>query len=222
MQLGTALSREVANGDRIYLAIKASVVAYRFPQGQRIYLEPIADDLGVSTTPVREALNRLAAEELVIKAPRKGFIAMTLSADKLRGYHELTKLLLAHELERLSPERRRKLGEYEPIATVLYKLNRSIITNVETLAAYTGEIFSHIAALGNNAHVMRSIDRANDHLLYIRTVHCRHNANAQRELRHLCELLLGGHCDELLRVLQDHHDTRIESLPQLLDSVSAA
>ncbi len=217
MQLGTLLSSEAANGDRVYLAIKACVIAFDFPPGQRIYLEPLAEDLGVSTTPVREALNRLAAEDLVIKAPRKGFIAMRLCPDTLRSYHELTKLLLIHELEQLGPKKRAKLAEFEPIATVLYKLNRSTIASAETLAGYTGEIFCHIASLGNNAHVTRSIDRASDHLHYIRTLECRHWQNTQSELIRICELLLGRHCDELLQVLMDYHDTRIELLPKLLD-----
>lgn len=212
-------SANKAAGDRIYHAIKASAIAYDFPQGQRIYLEPIADDLHVSTTPVREALNRLAAEDLVIKAPRKGYFAMSLSADNLLGHYELTKLLLVHELERLDAVTRSKLPEFEPIAKVLYKLNRSAISNVDTLASYTGEIFSQIASLGENTHVIHSIDRANDHLHYIRTVECDCLQNVHSELVLLCELLLGGHCEELLEAIRSYHDMRIGRLPELLDLV---
>ncbi len=213
-------SASTAAGNHIYHAIKARAIAYDFPQGQRIYLEPIADELGVSTTPVREALNRLAAEDLVIKAPHKGYFAMSLSADNLLGHYELTKLLLVHELEEIGPGVRNKLPEFEPIATVLYKLNRRAITNPETLAVYTGEIFGHIASLGDNDHVIHSIGRANDHLHYIRTVECRHLQNVQSELVMMCELLLGGRCTELLEAIHSYHDTRTELLPELLDLAS--
>ena len=210
-------SANKAAGNRVYQAIKASIIAYDFPQGRRIYLEPIADDLGVSTTPVREALNRLAAEDLVIKAPRKGFIAISLSADNLLGHYELTRLLLAHELGGLDAAARRKLPEFEPIARVLYKLNRRARSNVNILAAYTGEIFSLIASLGENAEVISSIGRANDHLYYIRTVECHFLQNVHSELVLLCELLLAGHCEKLLQAIHSYHDTRIESLPALLE-----
>lgn len=207
-----------ASGDRVYHAIKASVIAYAFPQGRRIYLQPLADQLGVSTMPVREALNRLAAEDLVIKAPRKGFIAMSLSAENLRGHYELTRLLLSNELERLDAEARRALPEFEPIAAVLYKLNRRVLSDLDTLADYTGEVFARIASLGENAHVMLSVQRANDHLHYIRTVEGRLFDNVQSELILLCELLLAGLCEELLQAIHNYHDKRIEMLPALIDA----
>jgi DNA-binding GntR family transcriptional regulator len=206
-----------AAGDRVYQGIKARVIAYDFPQGRRIYLQPLADSLGVSTTPVREALNRLAAEDLVIKAPRKGFIAMSLSKDNLRYYYELTRLLLAKELEDLDTGARRKLPEFEPIAGVLCRLNRRALHDVATLAAYTGEVFSHIASLGGNAQVIRSIGHANDHLYYIRTVECRHLENVQKELRLLCDLLLAGRSEDLLQAVHSYYDQRIQMLSTLLD-----
>jgi DNA-binding GntR family transcriptional regulator len=204
-------------GDRVYRAIKASVIAYAFPQGRRIYLQPLADALGVSTTPVREAMNRLAEEDLVIRAPRKGFIAMSLSEENLLGHYELTRLLLAKELLGLDAAARRQLPEFEPIAVVLYKLNRRVLSDVNTLAAYTGEIFSHIGSLGENTYVVGAIHRSNDHLHYIRTVECRHLESVQHELMLLCELLLANRCEELLQAIHRYHDERIEMLPMLLD-----
>jgi DNA-binding GntR family transcriptional regulator len=204
-------------GDRVYRAIKANVIAYAFPQGRRIYLQPLADALGVSTTPVREALNCLAAEGLVIKAPRKGFIAMSLSRENLLGYYELTRLLLAKELAGLDTAARRKLPEFEPIAVVLYKLNRRVLSDANTLTAYTGEIFSDIASLGGNAHVVRSIRHANDHLYYIRTVECRHLENVQSELMLTCELLLAGRYEDLQQAIHNYHDKRIATLPTMLE-----
>lgn len=204
-------------GDRVYQAIKAGIIACSFPQGQRIYLQPLADALGVSTTPVREALNRLAAEDLVVKAPRKGFTAMRLSRDNVLGYYELTRLLLARELEGLSPAGRQKLPEFEPVAGVLFKLNRRVLTDVNTLAGYTGEVLFDIASVSENAHAMRSISHANDHLLYIRTVECRHLENVQDELKLLCELVLSGRSDDLLKAIHTYHDKRIEALPALFE-----
>lgn len=213
---GSGTARATA-GDRIYHAIKASVIAYAFPEGKRIYLEPIAEDLNVSTTPVREALNRLAAEGLVIKAPRKGFLAMSLASDKLLGHYEMTKLLLVHELEELDADARSRLSKHEAIAEVLFKLNRRDIKNPEALAAYTAEIFRQFAALSGNTHVVHSINRANDHLHYIRTVEYSRLPDIQGELIMLCELLLGGHHEELVKTVQSYHDTRIELLPELFE-----
>lgn len=213
-------AREAA-GSHVYHQLKARVIAYEFPQGKRIYLEPIAQRLGVSTTPVREALNRLAAESLVIKAPRKGFIAMTLSESNLIGHYSLTRLLLLDELEKLDAGGRKRLAEYEPFAGVLYRLNRRHLTDISTIANYTGEVFAHIAAFGDNPHVMLSIDAANDQLFYIRTLEAQHLENVQAELICFCELLLASRCDELIAAIQAYHDRRIELLPKLLESINS-
>lgn len=208
-----------AAGERVYEAIKARVIAYEFPQGERIYLDPIAAQLGVSTTPVREALNRLAAKNLVIKAPRKGFIAMTLSQDNLLGHYELIRILLTHEVEMLDSETRRNLSRYEPIAALLNKLRRPRQPDVGTLARYTAEIFVHIGSLRKNALVIQCIEIANDHLYYIRTIECQHLDDVQGELIRFCELLLAGQCAELISAIDAYHDRRVALLPELMKTL---
>lgn len=204
-------------GDRVYQTIKSAVITRAFPGGQRIYLEPLAAALGVSTTPVREALNRLAAEDLVIKAPRKGFIARTLSEGNLRGYYEFTRSLLTRELESLDATARSRLPQFEPMAVVLHKLNRRALSDVNTLARYTGEVFLNIAASGGNEQVTDSIGRANDHLFYIRTLEPRYLKDVQGELKRFCELLLADRCEDLVRELYAYHDRRARFLPALIE-----
>lgn len=204
-------------GDRVYQAIKARVIAYEFPQGERIYLDPLATELGVSTTPVREAMNRLAAKDLVIKAPRKGFIAITLSEENLKGHYELTRLLLSHELETLNAPIRRQLSKLEPIAIVLNKLKQPRLASVDALTRYTGEIFAALSSIRKQSRVMRMIENANEHLYFIRTLECRHIGNVPNELILLCELLLAGHCEELLAAINTYHDRRLRALPSLIE-----
>jgi DNA-binding GntR family transcriptional regulator len=203
-------------GDRVYRAIKARLVAYEFPQGERIYLEPIADSLGVSTTPVREAMNRLAERDLVVKAANKGFFAMTLSETRLKGHYELTRLLLTLGLEELPPAVLRELPTYAPIADIVNRLNRRVITDVGTLARYTGEVFGAIAALTGNSAVILAIDHANDHLYFVRTLECGYVSDVQGELKRFCELLLSGACEELAAALHAYHEQRVSLLPEML------
>ncbi|MEX2495104.1 MAG: GntR family transcriptional regulator [Woeseia sp.] len=209
--------RSLAHSDRVYRAVKARVIACEFPQGRRIFLEPVAKSLGVSTTPVREALNRLAAEDLVIKAPRKGFTTLRLTRQRLIGHYDITRLLLTHELARLDAQTRRALPEYEPIATVLHKVTRRDIADAGVLAVYTGEIFTAIASLGENADIVGAIGRANDRLHYVRMLECQLLPQVQKDLVLLCELLLARRCKDLMTAIHDYHDTRTALLPELLE-----
>jgi len=51
--------------EHVYLLLKAEVINDQFAAGTRIVIESVALRLGVSPTPVREALARLAGEQLV-------------------------------------------------------------------------------------------------------------------------------------------------------------
>jgi DNA-binding GntR family transcriptional regulator len=205
-----------AAGDRVYRAIKARLVAFEFPQGRRIYLEPLAESLGVSTTPVREAMNRLAERELVIKAENKGFFAMTLTEARLRGNYDLTRQLLILGLKNLTPAAERAMASYVPAADLVNKLNRRVIADVGTLARYTGDVFSAIAAITENSAVQQTIDLANDHLYFIRMLECRHIQDTQSELKRFCELLLSGEGDQLVAAIDEYHKERLAQIPHLL------
>ncbi|MCG8371356.1 MAG: GntR family transcriptional regulator [Proteobacteria bacterium] len=209
-----------ATGEHVYRAVKMRVVACEFAPGRRIHLEPVAARLGVSTTPVREALNRLAAEDLVVKAPRKGYFARRMTRRRVLGHYELTRLLLTHELERTLACRRRMPADFEPIASVLHKLRRHEIADLHALAAYNGDVFAGIASFGENAGIVHAVERANDQLHYVRTLECRLLSGVQRDLARLCELLLAERCDDARRAIDAYHERRTELLPDVLAHLS--
>lgn len=203
-------------GDRVYQAIKARLIAYDFPQGKRIYLEPIAESLGVSTTPVREAMNRLAERDLVIKAENKGFYAITLSEERLRGNYEVTRLLLLLGLEDLERSESSRLSGHVPTSELANRLDRRVITDAGSLARYTGCVFGSIALLIDNSTVQHHIELASDHLYFVRTLECHHIASTQEELKCFCKLLLSGKKAELRSAIQQYHDRRLALLGTLL------
>src|SRR5579871_6447290 len=60
----------------IYTLLRARLANHDFAPGERLQLDVLAGQLGVSRTPVRDALNQLAAEGLIEIRPRRGtFVA---------------------------------------------------------------------------------------------------------------------------------------------------
>ncbi len=51
--------------DRAYAALERAMLAGRYAPGERILLREVADELGISLTPVRDAVNRLVAENIL-------------------------------------------------------------------------------------------------------------------------------------------------------------
>ena len=52
--------------DQLYSQLREEIITLRYPLGSRLNVNEIQDDYGVSSTPLREALNRLQQEGLVV------------------------------------------------------------------------------------------------------------------------------------------------------------
>jgi DNA-binding GntR family transcriptional regulator len=62
----------------VYDALKVIVMNHEIEPGSRVSIDALAADLGVSQTPVREALARLESEGLVVKTPLRGYSTTAL------------------------------------------------------------------------------------------------------------------------------------------------
>jgi DNA-binding GntR family transcriptional regulator len=76
--------------DRVYALIKSMVVDYEIPPGHHIHIEEIANQLNVSVTPVREALNRLLTDGLIERrAGGRGFFNRHIALEEMRDLFQL-------------------------------------------------------------------------------------------------------------------------------------
>ena len=67
---------------KVYSALKEMIANYRFKPGERINIEKITKELGVSRTPVCEAIRRLEQESLVVSVTNKGIFMNTLTREE--------------------------------------------------------------------------------------------------------------------------------------------
>jgi DNA-binding GntR family transcriptional regulator len=89
----------------VYAVLRDRIAAGYIARGDRIHQEDLASELGVSRTPVREALRRLAAEGLVDLRTNRGARVSTSDADDLRLSYE-TRLVVEPGAARLAAARR--------------------------------------------------------------------------------------------------------------------
>lgn len=64
-KVGLKLINKDTLWDKAYLSLRNALLAGKFVPGERIILRKVAQDLGISLTPVRDAINRLAAENVL-------------------------------------------------------------------------------------------------------------------------------------------------------------
>lgn len=69
--------------DDVARVVRRRIFEGTYPAGQYLRLDQVAVDLGISVTPVREALLNLRAEGLLVQHPRRGFMVVEFTARDL-------------------------------------------------------------------------------------------------------------------------------------------
>ena len=99
--------------------LRRRIISGELPAATRLNEVALAEQLGVSRTPIREALSQLASESFVEVIPRRGFFVTDLSGDEVRQLYPIRQIL--------DPEALRLAGIPEPGAIdALDRLNREI------------------------------------------------------------------------------------------------
>jgi len=86
-------------GENAYRRIRSDIIFGRAAPGQKLKLDRLKDDYGVSVSTLREILNRLASEGLVSAEGQRGFEVSPVSAANLKELAALRMLLEGHALE---------------------------------------------------------------------------------------------------------------------------
>lgn len=76
----SSLAERKSLGQHVFDNIKQAIIKGEIPSGQRLVESRLAETLGISRTPVREAIHKLEREGFLGKRPRGGFIVLGLDS----------------------------------------------------------------------------------------------------------------------------------------------
>jgi DNA-binding GntR family transcriptional regulator len=129
-QLGLArITRETVQ-DRVYTVLRERLMRGGFEPGQKLKIAELATALGTSAMPIREALNRLAAERAIESMPNRSVRVPSLSKESLRDLMEARRAI-----EGLAVERAAENMDEETLAT----LREFIVAQSATDAEHVSE-----------------------------------------------------------------------------------
>lgn len=99
--------------DIAFASLREAIINGLFPPGTRLVEQDIAEQLGISRIPVREAIQMLVDEGLMIKEPRRGAYVPTYSEVELEEIYSLRIVLERFVIERVmanwSPQAKTRL-----------------------------------------------------------------------------------------------------------------
>ena len=93
--------------DVVFNTLRKAILTGQLKPGERLMEVHLANQLGVSRTPIREAIRKLELEGLVIMVPRRGAEVARITEKSLRDVLEVRRALDALSVE-LACERDRK------------------------------------------------------------------------------------------------------------------
>ena len=96
---GQVVPQPTTVGESAYQKIRSDIVFGRLPPGKKLKLDRLKADYGASVSTLREILNRLQSERLVVAEGQKGFEVAPVSIANLREIAALRQLLECRALE---------------------------------------------------------------------------------------------------------------------------
>lgn len=99
-----ASAPRVAAKDRALAHVRERILDGRYPGGSLLSEGEVAEDLGLSRTPVREAFLLLEAEGLMRLYPKRGALVVAVSPDEVRDVMETRMLVERHAVRRVAAE----------------------------------------------------------------------------------------------------------------------
>jgi DNA-binding GntR family transcriptional regulator len=200
------LERHEPLGDRVYATLREYLRAGRIPTGQPLQEAALAAQLGVSRTPVREALARLASDGLVV-AEGRSFMVPALNVSDLEDIYALRFLL--------EPEALRLVAASRPERKALAPLRAAMEEMVAAHEAGDGAAFMDAnyryrdawTALVPNKRLVRAIRLYADHVRYLRAFtldNAAVRAIVVKGLKQLTMALAAGEGEAAARAMRAH------------------
>jgi DNA-binding GntR family transcriptional regulator len=93
IEISAETRRPSALPDHVYAILKQRILSCALLPDQRLVEKTLCDELRISRTPLREALNRLSHEELVSFQPHAGYRVAPITLDGFRNLVELRTLV---------------------------------------------------------------------------------------------------------------------------------
>ncbi|MBU7590569.1 MAG: GntR family transcriptional regulator [Sphingopyxis terrae] len=138
-----------------YEAVKRRLMTGVWPAGARIEAARVADELGVSLTPVRDSLFRLDGERMVDFRPGEGFHVHRLTETEFRDLLELHQVLLLAAIAAAPNAAAAPVSADQPYPDRIADLFLAIAERTSN-----GEIVASIAAIGDRLQFSRHFDAA--------------------------------------------------------------
>jgi DNA-binding GntR family transcriptional regulator len=211
--------------DEAYEQIRRRILDNAWPPGHRALEQEVALALGMSRTPVREALLRLQSEGLVEVIPRHGMRVQPVSPNDMREIYQILTALECMAAELLA-QRKPADSELEPLVADTQAMDKALSAeDLDGWAAADERFHAHLVELAGNRHLQATVlnywDRA--HRARMFTLRLRPKpVNSTREHMQMVERLRAGDAAGAAAVTRAHRERANRELVTIFERFKLA
>src|ERR1700744_2785738 len=201
--------------DRAYNDLRDRIVTLRIPPGAPIDEDVLGGELGIGRTPVREAIKRLALENLVTGFPRRGTFASEINITDLADISDVRTQLEGHAAyraaQRITPAQR---DELEGLLTELEHSQGS--DDIAALMALDTRVHRFIHRAAGNPYLEDSLGRFFNlslRIWYLVLDRLPHLFARVHEHGDLLRAIADGDADGARAIINEHIETFAREIP---------
>ncbi|NLY55128.1 MAG: GntR family transcriptional regulator [Firmicutes bacterium] len=202
----------------VFEVLREAIITGKLRPGERLMEVQLAEELGVSRTPVREAIRKLELEGLVLMIPRRGAYVAEISMKDIADVFEIRAALegLAAQLaaERCTPE------EIENLERSLVQINVSAERgDIHAGIEYDTTFHDQLVAASHNNRLIQMVANLREQVQRFRSTSLAHPGRmkvAWEEHKKIVEAIAQGD-GELARQLAHEHIANAEK--SLMDAI---
>ncbi|MEN8896635.1 MAG: GntR family transcriptional regulator [Yoonia sp.] len=155
---------EMSQGGIAFAKLMAAIAAGEFQPGDRLREVDIAERLGLSRTPIREALRRLEAENIIEHRPRIGAVIRTLDRTEVVELYEM-RLVLERTAAQLAAKHAIQ-AEIDALSAINDQIANAV-THPSKAAAINQQFHRAIYLAARNRFLLESARGMNNALLLL-------------------------------------------------------
>ena len=199
--------------DRVYDELKNMAMTYALKPGLRLSEIELSKQLGVSRTPLREALSRLNTEGFIRFSPGEGFYNRDLNQKEIFDLYELRKAIELHGI-RLAI-RHAKDGEIGALQTFLDETGPEEGDRTTRELVKLDETFhERLLKMSENLELVRVLRNVNERIQFVRWIAMDPavRPRTQKEHREILAALLKRNQEQAIELLDRHVSRRLETI----------
>ena len=204
-------------GSSVYTLLRDMAISYQFKPGERLSESELADRLGVSRTPVREALSRLVTDGFLVPASR-GYMRRTLEVKESLDLYEarvaIERACVRWAIERATTE---QLDEAQAYLVQSQQVPADAAT--AQLVDLDEGFHLRLADMADNAELRRMLVSLNERIRFIRWLDMESVGRTSTQHEHLAilESIRARDLDASERLMAAHIGLRRE---QIVDAIA--